>query len=250
MKRYLCIFLCVALVAGCKQGFEQKPALSHHMRPVVVELFTSQGCGYCPPADAFLTELAKDNTLLPLSFHVDYWNNWQWQDRFSKPQFTVRQKLYAEQQATSIFTPHMVVDGIRSSKGGNRPVIFADIKHARDTIRSIPVSIKPDNAGQFLVVKIAGRQDGLDMSAFPKPAEIFKLYFSPSETTEVKAGANAGKTVVDVNVVKRMDFIGEWHGDTVFLRIPIEELQMQHMAIIVQEGSMGAVLGVARYPAQ
>src|SRR5579883_2432854 len=118
MKRRTTLFVLGATViglAGSSLAATSKP-------PVVVELFTSQGCSSCPPADAFLGELATRPDILALGFHVNYWDSRAWRDPFATPEATARQRAYAQRfDGGQVYTPQMVVDGVREMVGSDRP---------------------------------------------------------------------------------------------------------------------------------
>src|SRR5437868_14761375 len=109
-------------------------------RPIVVELFTSQGCSSCPPADALLGELARRDDVLPLAFHVDYWDRLGWKDPFSSAAATARQRTYARQlDAANVYTPQMVVDGRIDVVGSYRDQVLRAIDRARQDAATVPI---------------------------------------------------------------------------------------------------------------
>jgi hypothetical protein len=122
------------------------PALAAE-RPVVVELFTSQGCSSCPPADALLSTLADRPDVLALAFHVDYWNRLGWTDPFSGPWATARQTAYAAQLGSDqVYTPQAVIDGRSDVVGSDREALEAAIATAR-TEPTVPVALTPSDSG-------------------------------------------------------------------------------------------------------
>src|SRR4051812_17852201 len=117
-------------------------------RPVVVELFTSQGCSSCPPADALLGELTRRADVLPLAFHVDYWNRLGWKDPYSSAESTARQRTYARQLGLrTIYTPQMVVDGGIDVVGSERADVLKAIDAARASQRTVPIEVARDGDG-------------------------------------------------------------------------------------------------------
>ena len=112
----------------------------------MVELFTSQGCSSCPPADALLSDLARtDPTLLPLDLHVTYWDRLGWKDPFSLPQMTARQRAYSESLGLdSIYTPQIVVGGRYQAVGSDRAAVAAALAQARGDLEAVPLSIRAD----------------------------------------------------------------------------------------------------------
>jgi hypothetical protein len=224
----------VAFAAVCvaTQAWADQPK-----RPVVVELYTSEGCSSCPPADALLTELAnKRHDVLPLAFHVTYWNSLGWTDPFSFEAATKRQEGYARiSSAGSVYTPQMVVDGVDDAVGSDR----GDVLHAISTAAAkagdaVPVSLTRD--GTNAAIKV-----GLGEGA----GKVWLIGYDSRHVTPVGRGENAGQTLVESNVVRSLTEVGAWNGSVVDLHhaLPAGE----HLAVLVQAAD-GRVLGAAREP--
>ena len=180
---------------------------------VVVELFTSQGCSSCPPAQEYLLDLAKRPDVLPLEFHVDYWDSlktWTggaWKDPFSDSAWSKRQVDYNTRimNEDRAFTPQMVIDGAYQDVGSRRDNIDALIAESASLKRrkySVSGDITPDGN---LTVKAAG-------PGIPKPAQVILLRLLKNAATEVKGGENKGATMKGVNVVRSLLTIGTWTG--------------------------------------
>ena len=166
-------------------------------RPIVVELFTSEGCSSCPPADALLGELASRPGVLALSFHVDYWDQLGWKDPFSSSQATQRQNRYATLlHLATVYTPQIVVDGRWEAVGSDR----ADVEHALDRARSehreVPVTLALDH-GQA--------QIKLGPSSNAAAAAVLLIGFDRRHVTAVKRGENGGRTLAHVDVVRGVE---------------------------------------------
>lgn len=213
-------------------------------RPVVVELFTSQGCSSCPPADRFLGELAKRDDVLPLSFHVDYWNRLGWKDPFSDPRFTERQSHYNHFRFTQSnnYTPQMVVNGQYHDVGSRELKINYYIEQTKQQIReaddTIPVTLKPTNASHFK----------LTLGHAQQPAnvtyDIWMILFDHSHATRIKRGENRGITLTDYHVVRDIEHVMDWNGRPATHNIrPLEETDS--LAILVQRQDTGLIQGVA-----
>ena len=130
-------------------------------RPLLLELFTSQSCSSCPPAEAYLRELSGHADLLPLSFHVDYWNETGWIDPYSAAAFTARQQDYASSHGYEVYTPQLVVDGRQQAVGSDRAAVGKAIEAARDSARAAPASIRRQgDAVRVHVGSLAGAQAG------------------------------------------------------------------------------------------
>ena len=203
-------------------------------RPVVLELFTSQSCSSCPPAEALLGDYAAAGAdVLPLAFHVTYWNHLSWRDAFSLRAATERQAAHGGRLGESSFTPQLVVDGRRSVVGSQREAVAEAVARARDEARTVaPVSLARD--GDRLVVAIgpgagAGR--------------ITLVGFDRAHTTAVARGENAGRTLVQANVVRSVTQIGRWGGAAQRLSVPAPA---GTDAAILVEGEDGRILGAAR----
>ncbi len=175
-------------------------------RPVVVALFTSQGCSDCPPADALLRHVkATDPDILALDLHVTYWDNSAWKDPFSLPAATDLQDHYASLRGSKeVYTPEAVVDGKAQFVGSDKATMAAAISRARAAIAgsdTTQVSVKALN-GQVSVH--VGPGTGI--------AAVWLFGFDPERTTKVRGGENGGATLPEVNVVRSITRLGAWDG--------------------------------------
>jgi hypothetical protein len=208
--------------------------------PVVVELFTSQGCSSCPPADELLTELAMRPDVIALSLHVDYWDYIGWKDPYGSPMMTKRQRRYASALGLRyVFTPQIIVDGGASMVGSDRGAVEMAIAQARARQKTVDVSFRPDNGG--MVVIAAGQA--------PKAgATVWQAIYDEDRETEVKRGENAGRTIRNVNVVRSFERLGTWTGERLEIPLNLTNAAARGRygcAIIVQEGRSGPVIGAA-----
>ena len=173
--------------------------------PVVVELYTSQGCPSCPPADALLAKLAEDPAVIALALHVDYWDYIGWEDSFASPGFTKRQKAYAKAAGERmIYTPQMVVGGVERVVGHEPDAVAAAI--ARSAAIRSPVRLMVSRAGDKIVIR-AEANPPLD-----SPAIVQLVGYAPGKTVEIGRGENAGMTVDYRNIVTSWEAVGEWSG--------------------------------------
>lgn len=178
----------------------QPPAL-----PVVVELFTSQGCSTCPPADAMLSQLAGEPGVLPLSFHVDYWDYLGWADEFAQPAFTQRQEAYAHAQGErSVYTPQMIVDGYDTAVAPGPAQLMALIDANRFQPAMLSVQRKPVKDGEVIEL--------VPLSDLGGPVDISLVRYVPERQVEMTAGENRGRTVTYTNVVLALDELANWNG--------------------------------------
>lgn len=203
-------------------------------RPVVVELFTSQGCSSCPPADALLRELAGRPDVLALAFHVTYWNGLGWRDPYSLDAATERQRAYARRFALdSIYTPQMVIDGVAEMVGSDRDAVRAALAAARPR-PVVPVTLTRDGANVSVTLG-AGMGEG----------HVLLVGFDSGHNTEVKRGENAGRRLSEANIVRTYTVLGVWQGRPLTLSAPLPGAE--RAAVIVQAPG-GAMLGVAVLP--
>jgi hypothetical protein len=213
--------------------------------PVVVELFTSQGCSSCPPADALLRELAAHPDLLPLAFHVDYWNDLGWIDPFSSAAFTRRQQDYAAARGFEVFTPQLVVEGREDVVGSSRTGVSQAIASASREARSVESGIVRN--GESVTLAVGAVRDA--KAAADARADIYLLSFDSSDTTAIQAGENSGRKLVYANVVRSMRKVGEWRNQPLNLNEHLRpEERGDRLALLVQDRG-GAVWALASTPA-
>jgi hypothetical protein len=205
--------------------------------PVVVELFTSQGCSSCPPADAYLGELASRPDVLALAFHVDYWNYIGWTDPFAAKWATQRQRDYARSLAQRyVYTPEIVVGGAAHEVGSDRAGVERLISaHRRDDGPRVALSRRADGA-------IA-----LSVSAAPAqtPATLWLVRFDREHETPVLRGENGGRMLRNVRVVRAIEEIGGWSGQALELTLGPERLAGPGdggCAVLVQAHGAGPIL--------
>ena len=213
-------------------------AVAEGKKPVIlVELFTSQGCSSCPPADAFLHKLAKRADVVALSLHVDYWDYIGWKDVFADKQFTLRQHGYAQAgKRRSVYTPQMIIHG-QDHVVGNHPMDVTDLITEYQK-RGQPVELEVERQGAQIVIR-AERRSGRG------PMVVQLVRFEPRATVDIRRGENAGRKISYANVVRQWDVIGEWDG-----RGPLEMKARAKgklpVAIVVQRKGFGPVVAAAR----
>jgi len=206
----------------------------------VVELFTSQGCSSCPPADAFLGDLVKRDDLLALSIHVDYWDYIGWKDPFASPENTKRQRRYAQSLGMRyVYTPQMVVQGASHVTGSERAKVQALIEKAA-TMPRVPITISRDKNN--INIKVAGGAPG-------EKATVWLAVFDKKHDTPVKRGENGGRTLSHYNVVRGMSRIGTWTGRAITIPTDVADMKSRGRdgcAVILQSLSTGRILGAAK----
>jgi hypothetical protein len=226
VKRHYRLAACFLAVSGAAAAAE---------RPVVVELFTSEGCSSCPPADALLAELAARPDVLALSFHVDYWDRLGWKDPFSSPAATARQQGYARSFATgSVYTPQIVVDGHWQMVGSDREAVEQAIADADRAPPGIPVTLSVDHARARITFGPGGA--GLRGS-------VVLVAFDRRHVDAVARGENSGRTLTHVDVVRGFAKAGRLDGATGSIEAPVP-WRADRLAALVQ-GDDGHILGAA-----
>lgn len=205
---------------------------------VVVELYTSQGCSSCPPADEFVAMLASNPQILPLALHVDYWDYIGWEDKFADPKFTDRQKAYAKAVGSrTIYTPQLIIGGADRIEG------FAPEETAKRLRAHLeagtPVRLTVTREGDRLVIR-AEADPPLD-----EPVRVQLVRYKPEETVMIDRGENAGKTISYTNIVTSWERLEDWSG-----REPLEvEAPFQGDepgAVILQQQGPAAILAAVR----
>lgn len=205
---------------------------------VVVELYTSQGCSSCPPADEFVAMLAANPQILPLALHVDYWDYIGWEDKFANPKFTDRQKAYAKAVGSrTIYTPQLIIGGADRIEG------FAPEETA-DRLRAhleagTPVRLTVTREGDRLVIRAEADPP------LSEPVRVQLVRYKPEETVTIERGENAGKTISYTNIVTSWERLEDWSG-----REPLEVTAPfpgdQPGAVILQEQGPAAILAAVR----
>lgn len=216
----------------------------------VVELFTSQGCSSCPPADRLITRLARDPETLAVSFPVDYWDYIGWKDTLATPIFTARQKAYAAAGGKGeVYTPQAIVNGLKDAVGSDLDAIHQAERETdkRSGVLSVPLMVV-ERGGRINVSVGAAGADA------PQSADVWLLALASSRTIAVQRGENAGSTLTYSNVVRGMTKIGDWHGMPIDLQADAKQGHLDgadSYAVIVQTGGRSrpsAILAAARGP--
>jgi hypothetical protein len=209
----------------------------------VLELFTSQGCTACPPADALLGKLSKTKDVLVLTMPVNYWDHLGWRDTLAKEAFTKRQYAYAHQRGDrQIYTPQLVVNGVAHVIGSQQEQIEAARKTTARALASsvVPLEIAARD-GKLHIDTGAAQVDGKHRSG-----KIWVAFFSSSVTVEIGRGENNGRNVTYTNVVRTLAPAGRWNGASESLAIDIpQESLSDGVAVLLQADDSGAVLGAA-----
>lgn len=207
--------------------------------PVVVELYTSQGCSSCPPADKLLRQLAGRTDVLALALHVDYWDYIGWKDEYANPAHTVRQKGYAHAAGRNmIYTPQMIVMGQEDVVGAHAMELADLIVRHQRAAPKVQVAVR--RTGNRVVIGIrplAGPLDG--------PLDVHLVRFTPLHHAEITRGENAGRNLEYANVVDGWAVLGQWDGQG-GTEIPVTLEGDRPAAVLVQRPGYGPILAAAR----
>ena len=212
----------------------------------VVELFTSQGCSSCPPADALLGKLAHDPNVIALTLAIDYWDYIGWKDTLAIPGHANRQKAYSKMRGDrGVYTPQVIVNGSTQALGSDQADIERAIgqSHRASATLSVPVSIKVAD-GRLTVDAPAGK--GTD-----EHAEVWLCPVSSAVPVAIGRGENHGRTITYHNAVRRWIRLGEWNGAAASWSISLKDLKSEgadKAAVLLQSGSAsrpGPMLGAA-----
>ena len=205
--------------------------------PVVVELFTSQGCSSCPPADKLMHDLAKRDDVIALALHVDYWDYIGWKDEFADPSYSERQRGYAiEAGRRSVYTPQMIINGTTDIVGA-RPMELAKAisEHAA----------KP----ALVTLSVARNGDAVSISATTTHRGdallVHMVRYQPERTARITRGENAGHTLSYANVTQDWKILQEWDGVTA-LELEAQAVGEHPLVVMIQEGRTGPILAAAQ----
>lgn len=215
------------------------PVLAEPDAPlVVVELFTSQGCSSCPPADALLSDLAERDGVVPLALHVDYWDYIGWTDKFAQPAFTARQRAYARAiNSRTIYTPQMIVGGSERVEG-YRPMDVAELIQRHQAAAS-GVSLSLERSDDALRIAATAAHP------FDRAATVALIRYRPEATVSILRGENAGRTLTYHNIVTSWKVLGTWDGRGA-LSLNARAEGGEPVVVIVQADGPGAILAAAR----
>jgi len=230
----------LAVLAFCAVGAAGDARAQDAKAPVVVELFTSQACSSCPPADRLLGELAERNDVIAMSLPVDYWDHLDWQDTLGRTEHSERQRDYARHLGRpNVYTPQMVINGHIGVIGSRVDAVEAAIRAARDEAPGVPVSIEA--VGKKLHLHI-GAAEGAGT------ANILVVPLLSAHTEAIKRGENRGRTITYHNVSRKWMPVGTWEGEAKTLTLAHDEVMTggaDRCAVILQDSASGAILGAA-----
>lgn len=236
------VFVSLILSAGITGGAIAEP----QKRMDVLELFTSQGCSSCPPADALLKKLAQEDDVLALSFPVSYWDYLGWKDTLAKDAYNKRQHAYAKARGDrAIYTPQLVINGVSHVVGSHGDDAKAAMRDTAEMLEaaSVPVSVSKD--GNAIRIEVGSAPDG---STY-RSGKVWVACYSRSVDVAIARGENTGRKISYTNVVRELMPAGRWDGaeTTLTLEIPANKA-FDGLAILLQADKSHAMLGAVDVP--
>jgi hypothetical protein len=247
-RNWLLFAVCGAGAVGiCTVASAQSPYAQAGLgeRLVIVELYTSQGCASCPPADQLQAELAERGDVLPLTFPVDYWDYLGWRDTLARAGNAKRQMAYAEHsQSARVFTPQMIIDGVYSAIAGRRSEVLARIAEREESPDpSVRIAIKV-SGGQISVSVPADRER---MAKPDSRASVWLFPFGKTDIVHISEGENRGRSVRYTHVVRDIVMMGEWTGKATTFEhtLAARDREQFGYAVILQDRGIGPVIAAA-----
>ena len=217
-------------------------------RPLgVVELFTSQGCSSCPPADRFLSELVQSGEVVALAYHVDYWDYLGWRDTLATPENTQRQNDYRQAfEARAVYTPQAVINGRTHLSGADRNAVREALDGMAKSGKGMAVSLSVKKAGDRLVIDVGAANGPTE------EAHVVLVYFRPASLVSIARGENSGSAITYWNAVSSVQTAGMWNGKPARFELPIKEVSKKGLggcAVLLQttagDGLPGPIIGAA-----
>ena len=213
----------------------------------VVELFTSQGCNSCPPADELLSDLAASGDVVALAYHVDYWDYLGWRDTLASSENTARQHEYSRIFGSRmVYTPQAIVNGRKQVNGAKRYKVEGAIDGMAGTANGMSVDVDIAYSGDTVVIETGATEREIG------DVQLVLVYFQPASRVTIERGRNTGRSFTYVNAVSGFHTVGKWHGDKTRYELPISEIAKKGAggcAVLVQEmgegGLPGPILGAA-----
>ena len=210
----------------------------------VVELFTSQGCNSCPPADALFSEMVRKGEVVALAYHVDYWDYLGWRDTLAKPENTQRQRDYGRAFGIrSIYTPQAVINGRVHVNGAKKWAVNGTLETLLNSGKGMSVDLKATLQGESIVIQTgAGPANS--------KAHLVLVYFDGAKPVTIERGENSGSTITYWNAVTDVQTAGMWHGEAARFELPASEIAKKDGCVALlqavnKDGLPGPILGAA-----
>jgi hypothetical protein len=212
----------------------------------VIELFTSQGCSSCPPADKLLGEIGKDPSIITITLPVDYWDYLGWKDTLAHSAYSNRQKVYANMRSDrQVYTPQAVINGSAHAIGSERQAIDKAIASTRDHAATLSIGIDIKKATNGFDVALPAHTGGV------KQGVIWALPYANAREVKIGRGENSGRSIIYTNVALKLTPIGSWNGEALSLSIPASSLppDADGLIVLLQSGTdkkASQILGAAK----
>ncbi len=231
--RLLPIAIGTAVLLACSAGDSAPLGAGAGAGPVVIELYQSQGCSSCPPANAALNAIAADPGVLALSFAVTYWDQLGWRDGFAKPEYTQRQYDYAHaSRRNGVFTPQFVINGVNAGSGAR-------------SLRAAAAKAGSPKSGPAIAISRGAVQIGAAKAQVP--ATVWQVTYDPRvRNVAIKAGENGGRTLPHRNIVTNLKALGTWSGAARHFAFATPKDQALRSAIFVQRGKGGPIIAARK----
>ena len=211
----------------------------------VLELFTSQGCSSCPPADRLLGKLINRDDIIALSLPVDYWDYLGWKDTLASAEYTRRQHDYrASTGAPHVYTPQIVVNGVAHAVGSRLSEINSAINKSRKKLSKMMVPVRMWADKDTIYVEAGAAPSGASKNS----ATLWLALITKSKSVAIHRGENSGRNITYYNVVRQMTPIGEWNGKKMVIKLPKDHLmdkESDGCTVLLQKGKAGPIIGAA-----
>lgn len=229
MKKHMALAVCVVLAGG--------PSVAQSVdHPTVIELYTSQGCSSCPPADALLAQIATRSDVIALALHVDYWDYIGWKDTFGDPAYAKRQRAYARAMGENmVFTPQMVINGTTAIVGSDAAALSAALAPVGG--RNAPV-LHLSREGGTLSIRAKAAPD------LAAPVAVKLVRYRPQSDVSIGEGENGGRTITYTNIVTGWTDVGQWDGSNA-LELDVDAAGKQAVVVLLQEAGPGRIVAAA-----
>lgn len=212
--RHAPLLLAALMILGLVPAARPAAAQQTALQPVVLELFTSQGCNSCPPADALMQDWLKQPGVIPLSLHVDYWDYLGWKDTLSRKGHVVRQQDYARIQGKrEVYTPQVVVDGQYAVIGSDREAVAAALAKARKQ-QHVPMQAERNKSTGGWQIQVPA------LASWQGEAKLLLCRYDTSHEVSIERGENTGRTLTYLNVARAWADFGRWKGQSATFEVP------------------------------
>lgn len=242
LVRSLAFIGLISLILPMSAALAQNASLQNS----VVELFTSQGCSSCPPADRLLQDLSKKPGIIAMSFPVTYWDYLGWRDTLARQEYSERQRAYAEARGDGeVYTPQAVINGVKSCVGSNLDAIQEALNSTRQDVRKLAVPLQVHKENGKLIIDAGAAPEGSNA----RSGKVWVLSVIPSAAVTIGQGENAGRTVTYTNVVRKMTRAGDWQGAPASYAMPLTNTAQEQgdtLIVFLQAEHFGPIVAAAR----